>query len=160
VKVTDLKTEYLDRPFGIVILNPRFYWNTSGGLQQTAYRIAVKCGDEMIWKNWDGEASSNHYSAGSVCERLLDTVAGILVASENRFVVAPTVGGTLTYNKAEHKSIYGIVKSAWQKVNGDFAFHIEIPANTTAQVVLPNGAQYDIVSGVHEFIVKSEEENK
>lgn len=50
MKAIRLRTEYLDRPIGLSITKPRFFWNCEGGVKQTAYRIVVKKeGGEILW---------------------------------------------------------------------------------------------------------------
>lgn len=100
-----------------------------------------------MWENWNGQESHNHYSPGSVCERLFDTVCGIKIAGENQFVIKPVPGGTLTHAKARYRSIYGAVTSKWEKTNAGYRFEMEIPANTSAEIQLPNGETYNVNSG-------------
>ncbi|WP_375102968.1 alpha-L-rhamnosidase C-terminal domain-containing protein [Paenibacillus sp. RS8] len=61
----------------------------------------------------NGEAIRNHYSPGSVCEWLFDTVGGIRISGENSFIIQPVPGGTLIYAIAKYVSIYGTVTSKW-----------------------------------------------
>ena len=49
MKAVRLKTEYLINPLGTDIVKPRFFWNCECGIRQTAYRVEVKCGDEVLW---------------------------------------------------------------------------------------------------------------
>ena len=52
MKATHLKTEYLDRPLGLGIVCPRFYWICDGGLKQTASRVRAtqndKCKGQLL----------------------------------------------------------------------------------------------------------------
>ena len=48
MRAVHLRTEYLKKPLGIDIREPRFYWNCEDGLKQTAYRLVVKAGDELL----------------------------------------------------------------------------------------------------------------
>ncbi len=50
MKAICLRAEYLDRPIGLDITKPRFFWNCEGGVKQTAYQIVVKKeGGEILW---------------------------------------------------------------------------------------------------------------
>ncbi len=105
-----------------------------------------KMGATTIWESWEGTqaqggiASLNHYSKGAVCEWLFKTMCGIKINGENQFLIAPKPGGIFTYAKAEYQSIYGKVICEWKKESDDsFVYKIEIPGNTTAKVVLPDG---------------------
>lgn len=104
-----------------------------------------KMGATTIWESWEGTeaqggiASLNHYSKGAVCEWLFSSMCGINVSGENHFVVSPKPGGNFKFANAEYKSIFGCVKSGWKKENGKYIYEIEIPANCTADLILPDG---------------------
>ena len=54
--------------------------------------------------------------------------------------------------KAEYKSVYGKVVSGWKKVeDGAYQFEVEIPANTTAKVSLPDGREMVCEAGIYQF---------
>ena len=52
---------------------------------------------------------------------------------------------------ASYHSIYGPVVSRWHKDKGRLHWHIEIPANTTAIAILPDGTQRELGSGAHDM---------
>lgn len=58
IQATNLKTEYLVDPLGIDIEKPRFMWNVSGAVKQTAYQIVAKVHDETVWNSGKVESSS------------------------------------------------------------------------------------------------------
>ena len=111
----------------------------------------VKAGATTVWEDWDGDASRNHYSPGAVCEWLFHTSAGIKVAGENRFEIRPIPGGSLEYASAEYNSVYGMVKSSWKRSGNEYRFECEIPANTTARVILPTGETHEITYGKYSY---------
>ena len=41
---------------------------------------------------------------------------------------------------ASYKSIYGTIVSRWHKKAGKLIWHVEIPANTTAELHMPDGS--------------------
>ncbi|MFR9496275.1 MAG: glycoside hydrolase family 78 protein [Rikenellaceae bacterium] len=115
----------------------------------------VTMGATTIWERWDailpngdfngGSMNSfNHYSYGAIGEWMYKHIAGIKRCDESlaykRFLLSPHVGGGLTSAQAAHESPYGRIVSDWKIEDGSFIYNIEIPANTTAQVVLPNAA--------------------
>lgn len=119
-----------------------------------------KHGATTIWESWEGydpeghpKASHNHYAFGAVCEWLFDTVAGIRVAGENEFRIAPRFGGSLTYGGASYRSVFGEVTSSWALDNGSFRLKVTMPCNCTASVVMPNGEIHIIESGLHVFVI-------
>ncbi len=115
-----------------------------------------KNGATTIWENWAGPfntqgaglGSLNHYSKGAVCEWLFKTCCGINVTGENTFMIKPVPGGSLTYAEASYNSVYGEVKSSWtKKGDGTFEYHISIPSNCTAKIILPNGTEEEVSAG-------------
>lgn len=112
-----------------------------------------KNGATTIWESWEGPkaqgtvASLNHYSKGAVVEWLFSVMCGIIVDSENHFVIRPLPGGTFTYASASYNSIYGLVKSGWKKAGNGYEYTVEIPANCTAEVILPDGRTFNQNAG-------------
>ncbi len=127
-------------------------------------------GATTIWERWDGQKpdgtfqtvgmnSFNHYAYGAIGEWLYTHVAGIEIDKENpgykHFVLAPHPGGGLTNAEAEFESMFGKIKSAWKIDGGNFIYDVEIPANTTATVVLPDSKEpKELGSGKYSFTVK------
>lgn len=116
-----------------------------------------KNGATTIWESWEGTmaqggiASLNHYSKGACCEWLFKEMCGIRVDGENHFMIEPKPGGHFTYANAEYQSVYGKVVSGWKKQEDKYSFEIEIPANTTADIILPNGTKQTITAGKYIF---------
>ena len=135
---------------------------TEAGEAETAYKMLentekpgwlgeILDGATTIWENWEGNLSQNHYSPGAVCQWLFESVAGIQVAGENRFRIAPIPGGTLTHAKASYQSPYGLVESGWEKTAGGIKYMVTIPANTMAEVILPTGDRRILCAGHYEM---------
>lgn len=146
-------TGFLSTPFILPVL-------TEAGRTDVAYKVLlneekpgwlgeIKDGATTIWENWEGDLSQNHYSPGAVCQWLFDTVAGIRVDGENHFVIAPAPGGALRHAEGSYKSLYGEVKSRWEKTDSGVRFEIEIPTNTTAEIILPTGETYTVSAGIY-----------
>lgn len=121
-----------------------------------------KSGATTIWEDWDGPtsdngagggiASLNHYSKGAVCEWIFDEMCGIKMDGDNHFIIAPHPGGHFTYANMSYDSIFGRVYSGWKKnSDGEYAYHIEIPANTSATIILMNGMKQEVPAGKYEF---------
>lgn len=106
-----------------------------------------KNGATTIWESWEGPnaqggvASLNHYSKGAVCQWLFDSMCGINVAGENRFIIAPKPGGHFTRAEARYLSVYGEITSGWRREGGRSEFSVTVPANCTALVRLPDGSE-------------------
>ena len=149
-------TGFLSTPFLLSAL-------TESGDAETAYKMLentekpgwlgeVLEGASTIWENWEGDLSQNHYSPGAVCGWLFDTCAGIRRKGENHFIIAPVPGGTLTHAEASYLSPYGKVESRWEKTGNSIRYTITIPVNCTAQISLPDGQQFEVTAGVHEYV--------
>lgn len=116
-----------------------------------------KNGATTIWESWEGTkaqggiASLNHYSKGAVCEWLFNTMCGINPGGKNHFVISPKPGGHFTFAKAEYNSVFGKVKSGWEVKNGKTVFTVEIPANCSADIILPNGTEKTVSAGSYTF---------
>ncbi len=116
----------------------------------------VAAGATTVWERYtafddEGHPLTQSMNPGAVCGFLFETVAGIKVAGENRFAVSPVLGGTLTYAKASYDSPYGRITSAWTRENGTTIFSIEVPANTTAELCLPDGTRHTLHWGKYTF---------
>lgn len=161
-----LNTGFLSTPFLLPVLS-------DNGHSEEAYKILeneelpgwlypVKKGMTTIPESWGGvdllEDSLNHYSYGAVCEFLFQYTAGIRPDAPGwkHFRLEPVPGGSLTHAEAIQKTPYGEIRSAWQLENGTFHYECAVPANTTAELILPNGERHLLKSGRHFFSVSWE----
>ena len=118
-----------------------------------------KAGATTIWEDWEGPnsaqgsgiASLNHYSKGAVVEWLFRTMCGIRVTGENHFTIAPLPGGHFTHAEASYNSVYGLVRSGWKRGDGQTVYTISIPANCTAEILLPDGRRESVAAGEYRF---------
>jgi len=160
-----LNTGFLSTPFILHAL-------ADSGYEEIAYRLleqescpswlyAVRMGATTIWESWrgikpDGElaGSLNHYSYGAACDFLFAGAAGIRPEWDRpgfkHFVLKPIAGGTLTHASATYESLYGTIKSSWEKTEQGVAYRFEVPANTTATIMLP-GEPEDLKKGFEGF---------
>ena len=115
-----------------------------------------RAGANTVWEAWEGPnnaqggiGSLNHYSKGAVVEWLFKEMCGIRVAGENHFVIAPKPGGSFTFAEATYNSVYGEVRSKWQKTGDGWRYEITIPSNCTAEILLPDGTKKTVNTGVY-----------
>ncbi len=147
-----LNTGFLSTPFILPVLAEHGYADIAFRLleQDTcpSWLYAVSKGATTIWENWNGITpegeligSLNHYAYGAVCDFLFSGVAGIQPVWEQpgykHFLLKPLVGGTLTQASATLESPYGTIRSGWEKGERRISYHFEVPANTTATIMLP-----------------------
>jgi alpha-L-rhamnosidase len=136
----------------------------------------IKMGATTIWERWDGIKpdgsfetptmnSYNHYAYGAIGDWMYRVTSGIDTDPEcpgyKKIIIKPTVGGNLTYANASYQTPYGKLTSNW-KIDGDtFNLDVEVPANTTATVYVPDYNEKEgykmaqIGSGSYHFTSKS-----
>ena len=171
VKAADyhLNTGFLATPFILKELADNGYSETAFRLlEQTTspgWLYPVTRGATTILENWNAMDthvySYNHYSYGAVCDFLFGNIAGIQPLAEapgySEFILAPKTGGSLTNASAEYQSLYGPIRSSWEKTEDAVNYHFEIPANTRARVFLQSKEgtlSYSIGSGVYDYSIK------
>lgn len=118
---------------------------------EPGWLFEVLAGATTVWENWDGTGSQNHYSPGSVCQWIFETMCGINVASERVFTIAPQPGGSLTHASMTYDSVFGPVSSSWSRTEESIRYRIAVPANTTAEIRLPGGTAATVGAGTWEY---------
>lgn len=112
----------------------------------------VTQGATTMWERWDSYShekgfgdvamnSFNHYAYGAVGDWFFEAICGInpdeVAPGFHQFQLHPRFGKILLHAAAEYHSIYGTIRSSWQrKENGALEWHICIPCNTRARVIL------------------------
>lgn len=116
-----------------------------------------KHGAATVWESWEGTesqkgiASLNHYSKGAVCEWLFRVMCGIQAAGKRHFRIAPRPGGNFTYAETVYDSIYGRVSCGWKKEGETISYTAAVPANCTAEIVLPGKRSMTVETGEYRF---------
>lgn len=142
------------------------------GRRDLAYRVLlqekspswlyeVKQGATTIWESWyafkeDGTPltmSLNHYSLGAVDDWIFRNITGIDMVKPGfkHILVKPDASSEITWAKRTYKSVYGNIVCDWEKKENVFFMEVEIPCNTTATVILPNGKQFEVGSGTYSY---------
>jgi alpha-L-rhamnosidase len=119
----------------------------------------IKMGATTIWERWDGIKpdgsfetptmnSYNHYAYGAIGDWMYCVTSGVDTDPDGpgykKITIKPTVGGKLTFANASYQTPYGKLTSNW-KIEGDtFILDVEVPANTTATVYVPD---YSVTEG-------------
>ena len=130
-----------------------------------AWLYPVTMGATTVWERWDsmlpdgsinpGEMTSfNHYAYGAVADWLHRTVAGLAPAAPGyrTLLVAPRPGPGITSAAATYETPYGTASVSWTVDGSVFALELVVPANSTAQVSLPDGSEpFAVGSGRHRF---------
>ncbi len=120
-------------------------------------------GATTVWELWNGDTadpsmnSGNHVMLlGDLVSWIFEEVAGIRPDNEKpgfkHFLLKPDF--TIAENndiRASYQSLYGTIVSRWKTEGGKLAWHVEIPANTTAELGMPDGTVRYLGSGVYDF---------
>ena len=84
-----------------------------------------------------------------MCEWVFKTMCGLEVSGENSFRFAPRPGGHFSFAKVSYQSAYGRVEAGWEKKEGGYAYSFLVPANCTAELLLPDGRKETLGPGRH-----------
>lgn len=118
-----------------------------------------RMGATTVWESWEGTqaqggiASLDHYSKGAVLEWVFRVMCGIRVDGENHFIIAPRPGGNFSHANVSYNSVFGRVESGWKREGDKITYTIAIPANTTAEIILPGTAAQTVAAGTYIFTV-------
>lgn len=151
-----LDTGFLSTPFLLDVL-------CQHGREDVAYQLLlqnqcpswlyeVNMGSTTIWEGWsaikpDGRVtpvSYNHYASGCVGSFLYRYMMGIqpLKPGYKQFRIQPHPYRELKRAKCSYESGYGQIVSAWSFQSDSLRIEVMIPANTSAELILPNSQQY------------------
>ncbi len=101
----------------------------------------IEQGATTLWEQWDGGASRNHIMFGHISAWFYQALAGINLGPDTvgfkHIVIKPQLLGDVTWVRAEHESMYGTIKSAWDIKGDRFTLKVAVPTNTTATVYVP-----------------------
>lgn len=127
----------------------------------------VNLGATTIWERWnslspDGSVSStgmnsfNHYAYGAIGEWMWRTMAGINPCEEQpgfkRVVLRPVPDTATKHVTAEYHSPAGCYRVAWcMEEAGICRFHIEIPFDCTASLLLLGEKPMELECGCYDF---------
>jgi alpha-L-rhamnosidase len=143
------------------------------GYSDLAYRLlqndtypswgySIKNGATTIWERWNsytkeegfgdvGMNSFNHYSLGSVSEWMYSYMGGIkpIAPGFKHFTIMPYFSSTMDNIDVNYESINGNIRSAWHHAGDNLTeLNVEIPANCTAQIILPQCASAEVTAPI------------
>ena len=119
------------------------------------YGFQVKMGVTTLTEQWDPNRgnSRNHFMLGQIDEWFYRIIAGIEPETPGfkTFTVNPKPVGDLTYVNAFYETLYGTINVEWKRENGKFHLSVDVPVNTSATIILPDGKKNKAGSGKHQF---------
>ena len=123
----------------------------------------VEKGATTMWESWgaiaeDGMVSTysfNHYAFGCVGEWMYREIGGLQAKEPGykKIRVAPSLDCGLTRAEVKEETPYGTASVKWEKEEDKTTVNVVIPANTTAEIVLPGRDVENIGSGKYTYIV-------
>ncbi|MFC5433241.1 family 78 glycoside hydrolase catalytic domain [Microbacterium suwonense] len=129
-----------------------------------SWLFPVTVGATTVWERWDGlrpdgtlnpgaMVSFNHVALGSVAAWLHEDVVGLRAAEPGyrRSRIEPLILDGLDHAEAAHLTPYGRLRARWERQQDEVTLTVEVPPNTTAEVLLPDGRTFDVLSGEHEW---------
>ena len=115
----------------------------------------VNNGATTIWESWkaiapDGKISPlsyNHYAFGCIGDWMYRTVGGLNTVEPGyrSSLIKPDVTGNISSASTSLETMYGTLSNSWAIANGVMTMSVSVPANTTAQIVLPNATKETIL---------------
>jgi len=161
-----LTTGFVGTPYLCLVLSRFGYTELAYKLvlqkEYPSWLYSVVQGATTIWEHWDGVKpdgsfwsdamnSYNHYAYGAIGDWLYRIAGGIdlLEPGYKKIKIAPQFGEHFTWVKASYESVYGEIKVSWCKgEHNTVAMEVTIPANTTAEVIIPAHVGKIIENGV------------
>jgi alpha-L-rhamnosidase len=106
-------------------------------------------GATTLYENWPIDAkrdlSLNHIMFGEVCAWFFKALGGIKPDPEQpgfkNIILHPNFVTGLNHANVSHHSPYGEIVSKWERKKKDIIYSVTIPANSTADLYLPEGVQ-------------------
>ena len=140
---------------GILLLNEDY----------PSWLYSVKLGATTMWERWNsmkddgsfdesGMNSFNHYAYGSIGDWMYEKLAGLQIVEPGykKSRISPGLISGITSASASIETVYGKLACKWECKNGKIKVDIEIPANTTAIVNLPEKKEeFELGSGVYHY---------
>ena len=130
-------------------------------LHQTTYpsfgQQIVNRDATTIYEQWgtrlQGMMTCSHSMPTGIAVTFYTYFAGIKNMGDvyKKIRIEPKAPKALTHVNCTYETERGIIVSNWKRTDEGFKLHVEIPANCTAEVVLPNGETYNVGSGKYDF---------
>lgn len=131
---------------------------SDNGQAETAYKLATQNtfpswgwwmanGATTLYENWDltlkRDLSLNHIMFGEIGAWMYKTLGGIKpdesTTGFKHFFLQPSFVNGLDQFEAKHAGPFGNVISSWKRIGQRIAYHVVVPANSTATITFPVG---------------------
>jgi alpha-L-rhamnosidase len=141
-------------------------WRIATNTEYPSWGYMVRNGATTIWELWNGNTanpsmnSGNHVMLlGDLLPWAYETMGGISSSMDRpgfkHIIMAPDFSVNQCPGvKASHQSPYGLIESSWHREGQMILWNVTIPANTTAELHLPNGRKKMLGSGHYRLKIK------
>ena len=138
-------------------------WLLATNKKYPSWGYMAEKGATTIWELWNGDTASPKMNSGNHVMLLGDLISWIYedlggikadeaIPGYKHIILKPDFSvDEIDDINTSYKSIYGMITSRWTKAQGKLAWHVEIPANTTATLYMPDGSTRNIGSGTYDF---------
>lgn len=126
-----------------------------------SWLFEVDHGATTIWESWFGiqedgsygTLSMNHYSFGCVAEWMFKHITGIQDTAPGftEIRIAPDFDMPVDYAERGYLSEQGRIFCRWERTPSGICMDVEIPCNTTAEIILPDGTSKRVGNGKYHF---------
>lgn len=164
-----LTTGFVGTPYLCHALSENKAHDTAGLLfmreDLPSWLYAVNKGATTLWERWDailpdgtmqdpGLNSMNHYANGAIGDWMYRKIGGInqTEAGYRRFYVKPMFVRGIEEARTELESPYGKIISCWSCREGKIRVEVSVPANTRAELFLPEKEEsFEVGSGTYVY---------
>ena len=126
-----------------------------------SWGFEIHMGATTVWERWNtiranGEFgpvdmnSFNHYAYGAVGNLMYEKLGGLQIVEPGykKSRIAPLIGqGGLNHAQCNIATPHGLLASEWKLSNSGLTLAVTVPANTTAEVVIPTGSMETVREG-------------
>ena len=139
---------------------PDIAYLLASGKTYPSWGYMVENGATTIWELWNGNTAApkmNSYNhvmmLGDLVTWFYEDLAGIRSSEDHpgfrQIIMKPEPVDSLDFVKASFRSVYGRIRSEWNKTGKSFNWDITVPVNSSAIVYIPVGAEPDVTeSGI------------
>lgn len=161
-----LTTGFVGTPYLLHALSDNGYADTAYDLllqeQYPSWLYSVGRGATTMWEHWDGIKedgsfwdkamnSYNHYAYGAVYDWIFGVAAGIRPlddgAGYKHCRIEPHPDKRIGFLKSSIETRRGHLSSYWYYTQTDIKFEFDIPADTIAEIILPDGRRECVLAG-------------
>ena len=105
---------------------------------------------------WSKDMNSfNHYAYGAVYDWIFGVAAGINPLEDDagykHILLKPHPDKRIGFLEASVETRFGKLSSHWYYDNDKVRFEFDIPAESTAEIILPDGTHNTVIGGKHIF---------